>query len=104
MKQLFWTAYSNDERHLAITSIKDIVNQFGDMVDYKFFSDISINMTIEIEEYKINAMHMALSKIVSIDGFEPIDSKAKTERTIYMNVTFTKATGNLKIEVPEVPG
>jgi hypothetical protein len=104
MKQLFWTAYSNDERHFAITSIKDIVNQFGDMVDYKFFSDISINMTIEIEEYKINAMHMALSKIVSIDGYEPIDSHAKTERMIFMNVTFTKATGNLKIEVPEVPG
>jgi hypothetical protein len=53
MKHIFWTGYSQGDRHEAIDSIKCIVSQYGDLVDFKFFSDISLSMTIEIEALKL---------------------------------------------------
>ena len=56
MENIFWTGYSNDERHAAINKIKCVVSKYGDVVDFKLFSDISLNMKIEIDESKINKL------------------------------------------------
>ena len=56
MENIFWTGYSNDERHTAINKIQSVVSKYGDLVDFKLFSDISLSMTIEIEEFKIENM------------------------------------------------
>jgi hypothetical protein len=104
MKHIFWTGYSNNERLASINAIRSIVSRFGDIVDYKLFSDISLTMTIEMEEAKMNTLYDDLKDIISMDAFEYIHSDSTNERTIYFSISFSKGTGNLKIEVPAVPG
>ena len=100
----FWKAYSNDERHSAIDKIQSVVSKYGDIIEFKFFSDISITLIIEIMESKIGKLNDELRDILTIDKYDYYDSTSQIERTIYLNITFTKGTGNLKIEVPSVPG
>jgi len=100
----FWTAYSNDERHTAINKIQSVVSKYGDIIEFKFFSDISITLIIEIIESKIGKLNYELRDIIAIDKYDHYNSNSQIERTIYLNITFTKGTGNLKIEVPSVPG
>lgn len=104
MQNIFWTAYSDQERHAAINQIQSLVAQFGDLVDIRLFSDISITMTIEIAECKIDNLHHALANRLKIDAFALLDSSSTKERTIYLNISFLHATGDLKQEVPAVPG
>lgn len=104
MDNIFWTGYSNDERHSSMSTIKRVVAKYGDIVDFKLFSDISLTMAIEIEEFKIDKLYNELADNIGIDKFEYLNSISKKERTVYLNVTFTKGTGNLIIEVPSVPG
>lgn len=104
MENIFWTGYCNGERHSTINTIKDIIAQYGNTVGFTFFSDISITMTIEIEEFKIDALYRDLSKHMRLDDFEFLHSIALTERTVYLNLTFVQGTGKLMVEVPAVPG
>ncbi len=104
IENIFWTGYSNDERHSAIKKIQGIVSKYGDVVDFNLFSDISLSMKIEIEELKIDKLYDELSCNMGIDKFEYSNSIAKQERTLYLNITFNKGAGNLKIEVSSVPG
>jgi phage-related tail protein len=104
MENIFWTGYSNDERHSSMSIIKNVVAKHGDIVDFKLFSDISLTMTIEIEESKIDKLYNELKKNIGIDKFECLNSISKMERIVYLNVTFVKGTGNLITEVPSVPG
>ena len=104
MDNIFWTGYSNDERHSSMSTIKSIVAKYGDIVDFKLFSDISLSMVIEMEESNIDKLYNELADNIAIDTFEYLNSMSRKERTVYLNVTFTKGTGNLIVEVPAVPG
>ncbi len=104
MQNIFWTGFSNDERHTAINKVNSLISKYGDIVDFHLFSDISLSMTIEIEEYKIDKLYDELTEIIGIQKTECLNSISKKERTIYLNLTFADGTGNLKIEVPSVPG
>ena len=104
MDNIFWTGYSNDERHSSMNTVKMVVAKYGDIVDFNFFSDISLTMAIEIEEFKIDNLYDELVKNIGMDKFEYLNSNSKKERKVYLNITFTKGTGNLIIEVPSVPG
>lgn len=104
MNAIFWAGFTNDERHSAITKIQRVVSKFGDIVDIHLFSDLSLSLTIEVQELKIDKLHEELSKIIGVEKAEDLNSISKTERTIYLNITFAKGTGNLKVEVPSVPG
>jgi hypothetical protein len=104
MANIFWTGFSNEERHVAINKIQRVVSAFGDIVNIHLFSDISLSLTIEIQEFKIDQLYDALNKVIGVKQPEYLNSISKKERTIYLNITFIKGTGNLKIEVPYVPG
>jgi hypothetical protein len=104
MENIFWTGFSDDERHSAINKIQDVISKYGYVVDFHLFSDISISMTIGIEEFKIDILYDELTTIIGIQKFEYLNSNSKEERKVYLNITFSKGTGNLKIEVPSVPG
>lgn len=104
MGNIFLTGYSNDERHKAINEIQSLVSDYGDIIDFKFFSDIALSMVIEIKEFKIDKLYDDLCKKLGMTRFEYLNSKSEKERTIYLNITFNTGTGNLKIEVPSVPG
>jgi hypothetical protein len=47
---IFWSGYSNRERQDTIIKIQHIVSQYGDLVDFRLFSDMAINMKIELQE------------------------------------------------------
>ena len=104
MEKFFWIGFSNDERHSAINEIQNVISKYGCVVDFHLFSDIAISMTIEIDEFKIDILHDELTKIIGIQKFEYLNSNSKEERIVYLNITFAKGTGKLKIEVPSVPG
>lgn len=104
MKNIFWTGYSNHERHFAINAIKSVVSKYGDIVDIHLFSDITLTMTIELEEVNIDKLHAELGHVISIDNSEQMPLASKKERTVYLNVTFSKGTGDLIVDVPAVPG
>jgi hypothetical protein len=70
------------------------------------FSDLALSLSIEIPEDAIVRLHNSLNKIVTI---EPIDAtiligKSKKDWLVFMNVSFSKGTGELRIETPDVPG
>jgi hypothetical protein len=104
MENIFWSGYSNNERHQTINSIKEAISESGDIVDFHFFSDIGIAIKIEIEEWKINYLHEKLMKVIKLDKEENVTENSKRERVIFLNLTFGKGTGNLTVESPAVPG
>jgi len=104
MNSIFWTAYSNNERIAAIIEIEKVIGSFGFITDFKQFSDISISVKIEIEECKILELFKNLEHIIDIDKIEQQFSISNRERVIFLNITFTHATGDLRIETPAVPG
>lgn len=104
MEKLFWTGFSTEERHSAINKIQIVVSGYGDIVDVHPFSDISLNITIEIEGHKIDKLYDELTRIMEVQRSEVLNSNSRRERTLYLNVTFTKGTGDLKVEVSSVPG
>jgi len=97
MKNIFWAGYSNNERHSEIDKITHIIEKYGDIVDFKMFSDISLTIKIEIEELKIDILYKELKDNIRIDKFEYLNSISKNERNVYFNITFAKGTGNLII-------
>lgn len=103
-KNIFWTGYSSEERHAAISAIADIVSQYGDVVDFKLFSDISLSMVIEMEELNVDTLYDELAGRLRMDDFERLNAHTTRERTVYLNITFAKGSGDLIIEVPSVPG
>lgn len=104
MDPIYWTGYSNDERHSAIHTIQRVISTYGHVVDFHLFSDISLSMTIEIEEFKIDKLYDELTELIGMKQFAYLHSASQKERTVYLHISFAKGTGNLKIEVPSVPG
>jgi len=105
--KLIWTAYSNKPRIEIIESIKDIISiNDGYIMNFNMFSDLAITFNIEISEDRIIELHHELNGILKISDIESKDIilKSKKEWRIFMNISFSKGTGELKIEKPEVPG
>lgn len=104
MKSLFWTGYCNADRMIAISEIEKIVSGYGYIVDFRQFSDISITIVIELEESKVDLLYLALSRYMSMNDFEPINSDSTVECSVFLNTSFASGTGDLRIEIPAVPG
>lgn len=103
MNRFFLTAYCSCDRTAGITELERIVGKHGFLLDFKIFSDISISMIIEIEEGKVGDLYTALNEFVSLQDFEAPGPSLR-ECLVFLNVTFTRGAGNLRMEVPEVPG
>lgn len=104
MTRIFWTGYSKKERIAVISEIEKIVNTYGFITDFKQFSDISLSLTIEIEDIKIMELYSALSKNISLDEYKISPLEPNNECVIFLNLTFIKGKGNMKHEIPNVPG
>ena len=74
-------------------------------MNFNMFSDLAITFSIEIPENKIIELHNALKSILKISDIESKHAipQSKKEWLIFMNISFSKGTGELKIEKPEVP-
>jgi hypothetical protein len=96
--------YTNNDRHIAIYEIENITNQYGFITDFHMFSDVEINIKIEIEEANINNLYTDLKNYMTLSDYEVCHSKSNKECTILLNITFLKSTGDLRNDVPAVPG
>lgn len=104
MKRIYWTGFSKEDRTSGIIHIEEGIDNLGFIIDYKFFSDISVSLIIESEENKVEKLYQELLKIIAINDYEKFDTDSTKECTILLNITFAKSSGNLKIEVPAIPG
>lgn len=98
------TAYCKQKRLIAINEIEKIVSEYGYIVDFKPFSEISLILNIEIEELNIDKLYFALKSYMGMKDFEELRSHSNRERTVFLNITFVQGTGDLIIESPAVPG
>ena len=103
MKRYYWNGISKDERIKSISEITTIIDRFAAIKNFQRFSDISLSLVIEIEEFKINDLYTCLEKIMYIEGFDHTLSDSTAECIILFNITFTKGTGDLKFEMPSIP-
>jgi len=103
-ERLFWKGFSSSERHNAINEIEHIINTFGYITDFKMFSDLDISFTIDIVESKIESLYHALEQKISLKDIEIAGSDSTEMRSILLNVSFSKGTGNLENIIPSVPG
>ena len=104
MKRLYWTGICSEDRAKGISRIQEYINKYGFIIDYKYFSDISVSLIVEIEERKLKTLYEDMIKIIKISNYYELTSDKKTECTILFNITFAHGTGNMKVEVPAVPG
>lgn len=104
MKKFYWSGISNDDRIRAIDEITGIIDGFGIILHSSRFSDISFNLSIEVEEGKVNDLYNRLKSIIYLEGKAEETTDSKSDCMILLNVSFTRGTGNLKIELPNVPG
>ena len=102
-ENLFWKGISRKDRHESISEVEKVINHHGFIIDFHMFSDMEICLRIEVEEQKIKDLYADLRACITLNDFENFDSQSNKERTVFLNITFTTATGNLKIEVPSVP-
>jgi hypothetical protein len=105
--KLNWEIFSNQERNSVIDDLKRIISSNdGFIVNFNFFSDLSLSLTVEIEERKIENLHNALRSEVTISelGHRKLNKESMKEWWLFVNVNFNKGKGELKINIPEVPG
>jgi hypothetical protein len=103
MKRFYWNGISIDERTKAISEITILVDKYAAISNFQRFSDISLSLVLEIEECKINDLYVDLDKIMIIDGFNPNITDSTADCIILFSITFSKSTGDLTIEVPDIP-
>jgi hypothetical protein len=102
--RIVWNGYCREERNAAIPEIEAIVNRFGYILDFRYFSDLTMSLVIEIEEKKIGTLYAALQTALSMEDCEGVPPESDKERNIYLHVTFLKGSGKLENEIPSVPG
>ena len=101
---LYWKGFCNKDRNIGIYEVERVVNKYGFIIDFHMFSDLEINLKIEIEERNISSLYHGLAEVLTLNDLKKIPSTDPTGRLILMNITFTQSTGDLRIEVPAVPG
>jgi hypothetical protein len=100
----YWTGICSADRLHGMSQVEKCILNFGFIVDYKFFSDLSMSVIIEIEERKMEALYEELAKVISLSDFDKFNPDSEKECTVLFNITFTRGTGDLQNEIPAVPG
>jgi hypothetical protein len=104
MKAAYWKGYTHFDRHKAIFDITNIIDKYGFISDSHMFSDIEISLKIEVAGKKVVTLYQELCDYMDMDKESFEGMMEMEECIIFLHVTFTHGTGNLKIEVPAVPG
>ena len=103
MKRLYWSGYSKKERIYAISEIQEIVDRYGFIMDFKQFSDLTLMLSMEVAESKIEALYKDLCKSLSLGTSGKNDDAPEDECLIFLNITFP-GTGMHRTAVPSIPG
>ena len=104
MKKHYWTGFTKEERIKAIRDITNIVDRYAIILHFQKFSDVSLSLVLEVEECKLNDLQLGLNAILSLEGVDANFSNSTADCRVMMNITFAKGSGDLAIEVPDIPG
>lgn len=103
MNRYYWSGISSDERIKAISEITSTVSRYAAIINFQRFSDISLNLLLEVEENRLMDLHKSLKKIISFVSPDASSSDSSADCLLLLNITFLKSTGDLEIEVPNIP-
>lgn len=106
-KGISWQAYTKDDRQEVIRAIQNTISSNdGCIMNFNMFSDLALSLSMEIEENKIVELYQALNEVVTLEEFDDtiVGKQSKNERLIFMNISFSRGKGKLKMNIPEVPG
>ena len=103
---IYWSGIFMQDRIKGIQEAETIIDELGFITDFKQFSDLAICLIIEIEQDKVNALYHALTEKFKMDEFTVIPEQKGgiISQQIFFNISFKEGHGNLKVEVPSVPG
>jgi len=107
LRKLNWQGYSSNDRNEIIDKVKKCISSNDAYImNFNMFSDLALSLSIEIEENKIVDLYNALSDILMMSDFEDenINPKSNKDWLIFMNISFGSGKGELKKEIPAVPG
>jgi hypothetical protein len=104
MTRYYWTGICREGRNSGISRLVECINKYGSVINSNFFSDLSMSLTIEISENQIKPLYNNLKDIIEVFCDIDVILNTSTDSMILFNIAFTKGTGNLRIEVLEVPG
>ena len=105
--KIYWEAFATKERNLAIDIVKSVIsNNDGFIVNFNMFSDLALTMTIELPENRIPSLYQDLLSltIISQQPPESINSGSNKDWWVLLNISFKQGEGNLRSDIPEVPG
>ena len=108
-KKLNWSGFSRQERMEVIDEVEELVRQSnGWITDHQMFSNHSINFIIEIPLGKTQDLYRKLEGLLRMDDLKahdnPQDQTGEDESKVFIHVHFLHEKGDLKIEIPHVPG
>lgn len=103
MKKSYWTGIIIGDKTASISDICSVIDKHGIILNSQRFSDISVGLLIEVEQKNLSDLFYHLESIMHIEGFGHEASDSSADCIVLLNVTFTKGTGDLLIEVPDIP-
>jgi hypothetical protein len=104
MKQLFWSGVSNNARLSAMEDINQIIGRNGFILDFHRFSDLSISLRIEIQACKLYKLLNELKVVLNMGDSEAEKSDSDLDCQVMLSISFAAGSGDLRIEVPAIPG
>ncbi|CCH52847.1 hypothetical protein BN8_01881 [Fibrisoma limi BUZ 3] len=104
MKRFYWVGYCEEDRLKATPQIARVINKHGALINTNFFSDLATSFVIEVPADQIQALYAGLQEYMQLENIGPLPASGPYECTVLLNLSFAKGSGNLKVEVPSVPG
>jgi hypothetical protein len=101
LKRIYWNGISDDDRYTAINKTVSTINKYGTISNFLRFSDLSLGLSIEIEESCVEKLYTELGKKINItESMRDIDASSNAGCLVLLNLTFIHGTGDLEIENP----
>ena len=94
---------ADDDRIKAIHEITAIVDRHGTILNFQKFSDLVLSLLVEIESSRIGSLYNSLKNILILEGSHNTSPGPSDGFILFINITFSKGTGDLEIEVPNIP-
>ncbi len=91
-------------RYAGLNLIEQLISRHCWMVDFKMFSDFSTGFVVEIEKHCIGELYAELQEVMQMDEIDIPESASDENCRLLLNVTFMHGKGDLRTEVPDVPG
>jgi hypothetical protein len=104
MNSHYWSGICPADRIKSISEITAIADRYATILNFQKFSDISLSLMMETEEYRLAGLLTDLKTILLIEGADAIPSDSMKTCLVFLNISFTEGTGHLEFPVPEIPG